>query len=173
MYRLGGDSLRKLKGVDPLMVDVVTRAIEISKVDFAVMEGVRTAERQMKLHKKGSSPYLNGIQKGVTKDGILGTGLSDHQIHPGEIFGKAVDLGAYVERKISWEMDFYYEIAAAMRTAAIEKNVPIRWGCVWDGTLNDLAGPVEELVAAYVARRKAIGRKAFLDGPHFELKHRI
>lgn len=35
--------------------------------------------------------------------------------------------------------------------------------------LADLAGDMDDEVAGYVARRKAAGKKAFLDGPHFEL----
>ena len=38
-----------------------------------------------------------------------------------------------------------------------------------EGVHPDLAGDMGDEVAAYVARRKAAGKKAFLDGPHFEL----
>ena len=44
-FKLGKTSLALLQGVDETLVNVVKRAIEISEVDFSVLEGVRTLER--------------------------------------------------------------------------------------------------------------------------------
>ncbi len=45
-----------------------------------------------------------------------------------------------------------------------EQNIPESWQ-----KLNDTDKPAEVLVADYVAARRAEGKKAFIDGPHFEL----
>ena len=42
MFKLSSKSLGKLEGVNPLMVDTVKRAIELTKVDFGVIYGVRS-----------------------------------------------------------------------------------------------------------------------------------
>lgn len=151
LYQLGEASRRRLVGVHPDLVRVVERAISLTDCDFAVIEGVRTAERQAELVAAGASRTL----------------ASRH------LTGHAVDLGAYVGGRISWDWPLYHLIADAMRAAARVEKVPIRWGGVWDRQLAQLsgAGPdgIEGEVSAYVARRRSEGARAFLDGPHFEL----
>ena len=119
-FKLSQLSLNNLKGVDEDLVAVVKRAIEITEIDFSVTEGIRTLDRQTELFKKGLSKTMK----------------SKHLI------GRAVDLVAYVDGKVSWEKEDYYPIALAMERAAIELNVKIKWG-------GDF--------------------KNFFDGPHFEL----
>lgn len=162
MFILGKGSRSKLAPVNDYLEQVVKTAISITSVDFSVIEGERTAERQLELWLAKASKF-NGIEKGKKVKDIIGTGISKHQICD------AVDLGAYVGGSIRWDFGLYYEIAKAMQEAAVLEKVRIRWGSVWDRCLNDFEFTVEEEVNAYVARRQALGRKAFLDGPHFEL----
>lgn len=110
-YILGRRSKQRLKGVHPDLVRVVKRAIEITEVDFAVLEGMRTIERQRELFNKGASKTLN----------------SRH------LTGHAVDLGAWVDGTISWDWPHYRKIADAMKQAAEELSVAINWGGDWDG----------------------------------------
>ena len=58
-FNLSQTSLDKLKGVNPELVKVVKRAIQISKQDFAVNEGLRTIERQRQLVNSGASQTMN------------------------------------------------------------------------------------------------------------------
>lgn len=145
-FNLGGHSEHNLRGVHPDIPRVVRRAITLTTVDFAVIEGVRTKQRQEQLFAAKATRTLN----------------SKH------LTGDAVDLAAWVGGRHSWDWPLYYEIAHAMRRAAIEESVRIRWGGVWDRVLNDIDGDLDDAVADYVARQKARGMKAFLDGPHFE-----
>lgn len=148
MYSLSSNSLRRLEGVDNQLVLVVKRAIQLSVVDFSVFEGLRTPARQKLLFNQGKSQTMN----------------SRH------LTGHAVDLVAWVNGKLDWgEWSHYYRIGEAMAQAAKELDVTIRWGGVWDRRLQELKPPFEHEVSGYVERRKAIGRSAFLDGPHFEL----
>lgn len=109
MYTLSKRSKLRLAGVHPDLVSVVERAIEISTVDFAVLEGVRTPERQKLLMESGASQTLN----------------SRH------ITGHAVDLGAWVGGEIRWDWPLYSKIASAMKQAAAELGVSINWGGDW------------------------------------------
>lgn len=158
-FVLGMKSRTNLRGVHKHLVNVVERSIELTSVDFQVFEGLRTRERQAKLVAQGASQTMDSRHI-VGADG----------------YGHAVDLVPMIDfdgdgrLELRWDWSLCYRVADAVRRASVELQVPIRWGGVWDRTLADLAADdLEDEVAAYVARRRADGRKAFLDGPHFEL----
>ena len=109
MFSLGPRSKQRLRGVHPDLVKVVERAIEITDVDFTVLEGLRTPERQKALVEAGASQTLN----------------SRH------ITGHAVDLGAWVGDEVRWDWPLYHKIAAAMKEAAKQEGVSIVWGGGW------------------------------------------
>ena len=78
-------------------------------------------------------------------------------------------LAPYINGRLRWEWPLIYPICRTVRAVALQHNLAIRWGGVWDRKLNDLVDdPVQE-VAAYIERRRALGQSAFLDGPHYEL----
>lgn len=147
-FVLGGQSTHNLIGVHESLIRVVRRAITITTVDFAVIEGRRTEQRQAQLFAAKATKTLD----------------SKH------ITGDAVDLAAWVGGRHSWDWPLYYRLAEAMRDAAILEQVKLRWGGVWDRCLNDLHGDLEDDVADYVKRRKALkpGEAVFIDGPHYE-----
>lgn len=148
MYKLSKRSLQRMNGVNVDLVRVVQLAITMTNVDFAVTEGVRSVARQRELVAKGASQTMK----------------SKH------IEGLAVDLVAYIGDRISWEMNLYDNIADAMKMAAQELNVPIRWGGAWH--IDDIRhwdGSMQDAMDAYVALRRSQGKRPFIDGPHFEL----
>ena len=57
-FKLGKRSLSRLEGVDERLVAVVKYAIGISKVDFTVLEGLRSIGRQRELVKRGNSQTM-------------------------------------------------------------------------------------------------------------------
>lgn len=118
-FKLGKTSLARLKGVDETLVNVVKRAIEISEVDFTVLEGVRTLERQRELYAQGR-----------TAPGKIVTWTMKSR----HIEGKAVDLVPY---PLDWnDLDKFNKIKDAMFQAAKELDVNLRWGADWDGDGN-------------------------------------
>lgn len=119
-YKLSSKSLERLQGVDERLVRVVKRAIEITPIDFSVLEGLRALERQ----------------KQLVADGFSQTLKSKH------LTGHAVDLGCLVDGKITWDKQHYVTLSLAVKKAAEELRINIRWG-------GDF--------------------KSFFDGPHFEL----
>ena len=147
-FNLSQKSLDRLEGVNDDMVRVVKKAIELTKVDFGVICGLRTVEEQEELVAKGASQTMK----------------SKH------IDGLAVDLMAYLGGRASWELNLYDDIADAMKEAAKLEDVPIRWGAAWH--INNIATcgmPMEAAMNDYIDRRRAEGRRPFIDGPHFEL----
>jgi len=130
------------------MVNVVKRAIELTRVDFGVTEGLRSVNRQKELVAAGKSQTMR----------------SKH------IEGKAVDLVAYIGSDIAWELNLYDDIADAIKQAADELDVPVRWGAAWH--IDDIRtwnGSMEEAMNDYIDLRRSQGRRPFIDGPHFEL----
>lgn len=146
-FKLGEKSKKELVGVHPDLVAVVEKAIEITPQDFSVHDGMRTLEEQKELVRSGASKTLK----------------SRH------LSGYAVDLVPYINGKLRWEWDPIYQIAEAVRTAARELEIPIRWGGVWDEVLTETDEATEDLVSGYIERRRSVGKKAFIDGPHYEL----
>ena len=108
-YNLSKKSRDRLSGVHPDLVKVVERAIEITEIDFAVLEGVRSKTRQEQLVKAGASQTIR----------------SRH------LTGHAVDLGAYVAGSVRWDWPLYHKLAVSVKQAAAELNVPIEWGGDW------------------------------------------
>ena len=153
MYKLSGRSLNKLEGVHPTMVDTVKRAIELSKVDFGVIYGVRSLAEQKRLYEAGRSQTMKSKHL-VQEDG----------------YSHAVDLMAYDGSDPSWDIVMYDDIADAMKAAAKETGARIRWGAAW--TIDNIAEwerPMQDAMNNYIDIRRRSGRTPFIDGPHFEL----
>lgn len=152
-YQLGARSLAELEGVHTNQVAVVKTAITLTAQDFSVFDGLRTVAEQTEYVRTGVSKTMN----------------SKHLPQP-DGWGYAVDLVPYINGKLRWEMRPILIIAEAVHEAATNLGVPLRWGAVWDTPFLDLErADLENEVEAYKERRRAKGKKAFIDGPHFEL----
>jgi peptidoglycan L-alanyl-D-glutamate endopeptidase CwlK len=108
-FVLGVGSQARLKGVHPDLVRVVQCAIQISEIDFAVVEGLRTQARQRELVATGASQSVR----------------SRH------LTGHAVDLAPYEGRQVHWDWPRFRKLAPAVFQAAKDCNVPIEWGGNW------------------------------------------
>ena len=119
-FRLGAQSRARLRGVHPDLIKVVELAITLSRVDFMVLEGVRTKARQLELYAQGR-----------TKPGpvVTWTKTSNHFVKA-DGHGLAVDLCPY---PVDWDdLTKFDAIAAAMFEAAKRLGIAIRWGADWD-----------------------------------------
>ena len=147
-YKLSTRSQEKLVGINSELKKVVCLAITYTKIDFGVIEGVRTVAQQKALVESGASQTMD----------------SKH------LKGRAVDLMAYVNGRGCWELNVYDDIADAMKRAAIESNVAVRWGAAWTVTdIRKWENTMEEAMNSYVDIRRSQGRRPFIDAPHFEL----
>jgi peptidoglycan L-alanyl-D-glutamate endopeptidase CwlK len=147
-FKLSQRSLDKLEGVDERLVAVVKHAITATKIDFGVIQGMRTIEMQKELVAKGASQTMK----------------SKH------LDGNAVDLMAYIGGRGSWELNVYDDLADAMKEGANAVGCKVRWGAAWH--IDDIGswdGTMEEAMNAYIDLRRSQGRRPFIDGPHFEL----
>ena len=109
-FRFGKRSEGNLKGVHPDLVRVMRRAIRTTKIDFVVIEGLRTPERQFQLLASGASRTLK----------------SRH------LHGFAVDIAPIGhDKKISWSWNLYVPLAQSVKKAAADEGVMITWGGDW------------------------------------------
>jgi peptidoglycan LD-endopeptidase CwlK len=108
-FKLSERSLKRLQGVHPDLVKVVTRAIQLTTLDFMVLEGLRTLERQRQLLAQGRTQILN----------------SRH------LSGHAVDIAPIENGQPIWDWPAYQRLAEFVKQAAREVNVPVEWGGDW------------------------------------------
>ncbi|MFW7204179.1 M15 family metallopeptidase [Serratia sp. BNK-17] len=112
-YKFSQRSENSLVGVNPALVSVVRRALELSPVDFIVIEGLRTKARQQQLKDAGASKTMN----------------SRH------LSGNAVDLlpvGADWNDHKCW-----LPVLVAMHQAGQELGVKLRFGITWTDNPED------------------------------------
>ena len=144
-------SLGRLEGVNPELVKVVKRAIEITPQDFMVVEGVRSKEQCYINYGKGRTVAqctAKGVPAKYAQPKLAKVTWLNNPLSSKHVSGKAVDLVPY---PVNWnDLTKFDQVAKAMFAAAKELGVSIRWGADWD---ND--GNYRE--------------KGEYDSPHFEL----
>jgi peptidoglycan LD-endopeptidase CwlK len=108
-FQLSDRSRSRLADVHPDLVRVVERAIRGSEVDFVVLEGLRSIERQKELFEQGATRTLN----------------SRH------LSGHAIDIAPFIDEAISWHWPHYHALATIIKRAAASESVPVIWGGDW------------------------------------------
>lgn len=103
-------SLVEMKGIHPDLRRLCDRTLEITSIDFLIVDGLRTLEEQ-KHH----------VANGASKT------LKSRHLH-----GFAVDFAAVVGGKIRWEIAYYKPIRAAFKQAAKELGIPLGPDISWD-----------------------------------------
>ena len=103
-------SLKNLNGVHPDLRRVIDRALLDSPLDFVVIEGLRTKERQKELVASGASKTMN----------------SRH------LTGHAVDLVPIGPNgKAAFDWPLYDKLGPAVKAAADKEGVALDWGGDW------------------------------------------
>ena len=103
-------SLKNMDGIHPDLRRVLDRALQDSPLDFSVIEGLRTKDRQAQLVASGASQTMN----------------SRH------LTGHAVDLlpiGPNGKGAFDWPL--YDQLGPAVKAAAKAEGVAIVWGGDW------------------------------------------
>lgn len=108
-YKFGSRSIARLVGVHPDLVKVMERAIEISDLDFTVLEGMRTLATQKKYLAQGATRTLR----------------SRH------LTGHAVDIAPWIGGKVRWDWPLYYRLEKIVKQAAKDVGVTVEWGGDW------------------------------------------
>lgn len=153
-WQFGGRSRAELSSVHVDLIRVHEEALPRSPVDYGVVDGARSLDDQRELVNAGASTTMNSRH--------LRTGEPP--------CAKATDCVPFVRGRYRWEWPPIYAMARAILSTARDLDVRLRWGGVWDRWSTDLdLEDLEGEVLRYVDRRRRLGRRVFLDGPHFEL----
>jgi|TARA_R100000951_G_scaffold1557_5_gene3276 peptidoglycan L-alanyl-D-glutamate endopeptidase CwlK len=134
-YQFGASSQARLSELHPHLIHILSKALDKSIIDFTVIEGHRTVERQNELYRMGKSKIDGYTRKGK------------HNYSP----SLAVDIAPY---PIDWtDVNRFYFLGGVIKATAKELGYDLRWGYDWDGdgdfkdqTFND--GPHFELKGA-------------------------
>lgn len=108
-YSFSKLSRQRMEGVHPDLIAVMELALSRSKVDFLIVEGLRTRARQAELVKSGASQTMN----------------SRH------LTGHAIDIAPYVDGAVRWDWPLFHELAPVVKQAAADLGVSIEWGGDW------------------------------------------
>lgn len=114
-FALSTRSHERLDGIHPDLAKVVRRAIEVSKIDFMVVEGLRTLERQKELFAAGRSTTMKSRH------------LTGHAVD----LAPLIDLDGDGKRELRWERTHFYPIVDAMRATASSLGIHVEWGGDW------------------------------------------
>lgn len=138
-FVFGQRSKNNLVGVNPKLVKVLNRALEITPADFAVIQGVRSKEEQRKNVAKGVSQTMNSRHlEQCPIDGVCE--------------GNAVDiLPTSIKAGMNWELKYFIPVLNAIKQAGDEQGIKLRFGINWK---NDPSLPIET---------------KFIDAPHVEI----
>lgn len=164
MFVFGKASKAHLEGLHPNLVKVLNRAIQISSIDFTIVESTRSDVQCYINFGKGRTAnecaagkcparYSRPFDNKVTW--VKHALDSNHHVKS-DGFGHAADLYPYPVSLVMGKTEkvylpYFTSIAKAMFEASKELGIPIRWGANWDMDTK----PHE---------------RGETDNPHFELK---
>jgi peptidoglycan LD-endopeptidase CwlK len=153
-FVLGARSLSFITHVDPRMVAVAQKAIELTTQDFGFTEEQsRTMAQEAEKVREGFSHTMHSHHIIDCEPGWSAPGTSG-----------AVDAVPWNGTAFVWDWNLIYPIAAAFKAASIQLNIPITWGGgSWGKLMTEYAGDD----AAAMQAEHGIG--GGFDGPHYEL----
>lgn len=140
-FRFGKQSAAYLATVRPELQALARCALSLSDVDFAVVQGARTYDQQMRLYGQGRTPAQCahvGVPAAYAKPDapkVTWTLKSNH------IGGDAIDVCPVVDGALNWDDDgklgLWPQIADAFQRASIHLGTPVFWGGDWSATRKD------------------------------------
>lgn len=107
--------LKRLEGVHPDLVRVVTRAAAITKVPFMVVEGLRSPAQQAKLLRERRTTTLNSRH------------LSGHAVD----LAPLADVDDDGDLEVSWRWHDFHRLAPVIKSVCVELGVHLEWGGDW------------------------------------------
>ena len=114
MIKYSKRTLRNLKGLDPRLIIIVSVLIERGNVDLTIIDGLRTAEEQLKHFESGASK-LDGTNR-----------KSYHQT------GKAIDFIPYPFDGNWNNLEQFIRVGEELKKISKEFGVNCRYGGDWE-----------------------------------------
>lgn len=105
-------------GLHPDLIRVAATTLLSSPIDYGISEGIRTPQRQHELFLAGKTQRDYPPKAGEK----IGRHLTGH----------AFDFYAFVDGAVSWDLQYYAQIAEAMKTVALKLGILVHWGGDWE-----------------------------------------
>lgn len=132
-YTFGAESAKRLATCDQKLQKIAQRALSYGVMDFSILEGIRSLEKQQEEFRAGRSQI-----DGVTK-------LSMHQHNPSRAFD-LLPFPAVVNGVNVWDDKQRFAVLAGLIcAAAAEEGISIRWGGDWDGDGNNADSKLHDM----------------------------
>ena len=178
------DTVKRKDAISDLTSTRVEKLIVVDKnnrcVGLITVSDIKKSEKYPLATKDNEGRLRVAAAVGVGKDGMTRTkalvkaGRSkthkSYHLVQKDGYSHAVDVVAYDGSDVVWEINVYDDICDAFKQAAIEKGVAVKWGAAWsEGDIRFYKGNAEFHMNRYIDKRRADGRRPFIDGPHFEL----
>lgn len=138
-YRFSQRSLNNMQGIHPDLVRVIHRAMSWQIMDFSIVEGLRTRERQTDLVARGVSKTMNSKHL-VQADGYG---------HAFDAYPYPINMQAVHNHNVK-EIARFGVLSGIIKSAALIEGVQIINGMDWDGDGETLD-------------------HTFFDAPHYQL----
>ena len=115
-YSFGKKSELSLSNCDFILQNILRQSLALDIMDFAVIEGYRTNEKQHEYFIEGKSKI------------DAGNPTAKHNQKP----SKAVDVVPYINGEMSWNKLHCCVLAGIILAVAANLGYKIRWGGNWD-----------------------------------------
>lgn len=117
-FKFSERSLIQLATVRAELRDVITEALGLGLIDFAVIQGRRSKEEQNRFFSMGRSrvEWPNGAHNVLNPDDLA----------------EAVDIQPVIDGKPSNNYRHFIFLAGVVMAIAKQRGVPLRWGGNWD-----------------------------------------
>lgn len=116
-FKFSRRSLNNLGGVHPDLVRVMTAALAVSPVDFGIIEGVRSAEKQHADFLAGKSDLDEPPQPG--------------KLRGRHLTGRAIDFAVWKDNAFTWDETLIREVVNAAKACAKDLGIAITCGADW------------------------------------------
>ena len=117
MFAYGTSSSLRLLDLHPRAADVCRQGLEMSDIDWSIIQTIRTLEEQ---------------QANMDADPQVSWTLDSYHIpQPGSVLARAVDIYPYVDGKTSHDLEHYRRVGKWMFAAAQHLGVYTEWGGFW------------------------------------------
>jgi len=138
-FKFGKVSEEKMIGLHPDLIWAIRETLNIGIMDFSVVEGLRSKERQKQLLDTGATKTMNSMHL-IQPDGYG---------HAADLYPSPINM-IKVKARDPVEISRFGVLAGTMKAVAKQKGISITWGYDWDNDGETLD-------------------HSFNDAPHFEL----
>lgn len=132
-YQFSKKSIQKLSGVHPDLIRVCMLAITLTSIDFGIVQGVRTLEKQKELYGQGRT----------APGPIVTWTLKSRHLPQADGYGHAIDFGVYlngvyINGDTPDEQRHYETVVPFFKVAAQKLGIKIVCGADWPKNKRDV-----------------------------------